>query len=216
MKDSLYQKFGLSTLKYDFLEVKCCQPGNVAELKKFVTEHKREFAWCVYSDSDSSNSLPHGTWFFCDDRASLMKTFCTYHKKETYARFLNFSEELPEEADFFFADKERFWKGILAERQLTMKEEETRIYYLPENYKGWWLLENLPDCVSCWQEMGYYNNTFFDNHDLSKSTVEYMLFEKMFVDIFESGAYGEDALLYSGYEDILDYVEYLANSQSTD
>lgn len=119
-------------------------------LEVFWAQNKCKYHYAAQGIAltDHNDYMQPYEWFFSSDVALLMRASLRWNELNIVSRFYDFTKEAPAEAESFFDGHDRDRSARLKQGLWTARDEKTYQRYSRKNYKGYWILENLPCGIS--------------------------------------------------------------------
>lgn len=167
----------------------------------YAHRHRYRYAASGIAWSTGNDFMEDTEWFFGMDRVNLIKAVFRWEQLGVHVRFVDFAAGDDPEADFFFRDQAVYWAALMKERALTEEEERERVSYLPEQYRGYWTLAQVPMDLDTY----YLNDVELTDPAMPVPEVETVLLTQYFE---SSRAAGDGEVAFHSAEDMEEEIGY--------
>ena len=116
----------------------------VEELQAFWNEYKSVFKYAARNMGHDSNFLREDEWVFGITKISVVQTVLRWRESGIRCEFYDWAKDQPEWHRDFFRDRELIRDSKLKDGSWTQKDQRSFEQKTPENYRGWWILANIP------------------------------------------------------------------------
>lgn len=157
-------------------------------LDAFWSENSERFLYAATGIplTTGQNFLNDCEWVFGNSKAAVVETFCRWNEVGIKTIFYDWAKEDPKDHQAWFDDRDSYAKY----RAEQGKEPERPSFYTtctPETYRGYWILENLPNDFDMFSWFTDFAFTEITDWNLPVATAKAMLQEQTFDDYIEHG-----------------------------